>query len=335
MRWLYKYPQARLSRTPTSSRRTARRSRAEPEYELLDTGVFDEDRYFDVFVEYAKASPEDLLVRDHGDEPRAGGRAAPRRCRRCGSATPGALAGRRRSRSCASRRAGRTRGVIAASHAELGDAVALRRGRRAAALHRERDEPRAPLRHRRTATPYVKDAFHDCVVDGRHEAVNPAERDEGGRASPRSIVGPARPPAFGCGSRTVARGGRDPIRSPSSTRCRRPPARGGRRSIAAHHAGVGRRGRGARHASGARRDALEQAVLLLRRRRWLAEHGVDPLAVDTGGVRNADWDHMENADVISMPDKWEYPWYAAWDLAFHAVALSRWSTPTSPRSSSS
>ena len=68
--------------------------------------------------------------------------------------------------------------------------------------------------------------------------------------------------------------------------------------------------------------------------RWLEEHGADPLYPNqTTQIRNRDWFHMVNDDVISMPDKWEYPWYAAWDLAFHA-SRSRWSTSTSPSSSS-
>ena len=71
------------------SRRTARRGRGEPEFELADTGVFDDDRYFDVFAEYAKASPDDVLHRDHGRQPRARAGAAACCCRRSGSATPG------------------------------------------------------------------------------------------------------------------------------------------------------------------------------------------------------------------------------------------------------
>ena len=57
-------------------------------------------------------------------------------------------------------------------------------------------------------------------------------------------------------------------------------------------------------------------------RRWLGDHGIDPLSGDAPESRNVHWQHMLNADVISMPDKWEYPWFAAWDLAFHVIALS-------------
>ena len=89
------------------------------------------------------------------------------------------------------------------------------------------------------------------------------------------------------------------------------------------HAGVGQRGRRARHAPGLRGDLLDKAVLFLRRQHVAARarRGSVPLA-DAVPVRNREWFHMVNDDVISMPDKWEYPWYAAWDLAFHAVALA-------------
>ena len=67
---------------------------------------------------------------------------------------------------------------------------------------------------------------------------------------------------------------------------------------------------------------------------WLKEHEAHPLLGGRRAARNAEWFHMFNGDVISMPDKWEYPWYAAWDLAFHTRGARRWSTSTSPRSSS-
>ncbi len=66
---------------------------------------------------------------------------------------------------------------------------------------------------------------------------------------------------------------------------------------------------------------------------WLTEHGIDPLKPGGRFLRNREWFHMINQHIISMPDKWEYPWYAAWDLAFHTIALST-VDPTSPRNSS-
>ena len=154
-------PAGGVSRTTTSSRRTAARSRHELEYELLDTGVFDDDRYFDVFVEYAKASPEDILIRITVAQPRAGGGDA---ARAADALVPQHLVvGRRRARG---RRCGRpaTPASIAASHPELGRALPLLRGRAGAAVHRERDQHRAALRR---AEPHP-------VRQGRHQRLRRA-----------------------------------------------------------------------------------------------------------------------------------------------------------------
>ena len=100
-------------------------------------------------------------------------------------------------------------------------------------------------------------------------------------------------------------------------------AQRGGRVLPILHAGVRQRGRRARHATGLRRPVLDQAVFFFDVNMWLREHGVHPLDSPASvSIRNRHWFHMFNDDVISMPDKWEYPWYAAWDLAFHAVALA-------------
>ena len=136
MKYLYKYPQREFPyRDLVETNR--RRTREEFEYELLDTGIFDDDRYFDVFLEYAKAGPDDILIRVSGPQPRARGGAAPRCCRRCGSATPGRGETRAPSRSCA-RPAGRS----SASHPELGDYTLVLRRRAGAAVHGEREQRR-------------------------------------------------------------------------------------------------------------------------------------------------------------------------------------------------
>ena len=155
MKYLYKYPQARLPLRRPRRDEPRRRRGSELEYELLDTGVFDEDRYFDVFVEYAKAAPEDILIRITARQPRAGGgRAAPPAdalvpqhlvvLDRGHAAKPALRAGRRRPRASAS---------LAATHPELGRALPLLRRRRPAALHRERDQQRAALRGTERASP--------------------------------------------------------------------------------------------------------------------------------------------------------------------------------------
>ena len=168
MKALYKYPQAEFpyARLVDENRR---RGRSDPEFELADTGVFDDDRYFDVFAEYAKAAPERHPDPHHGRQPRPRGGARCTCCRRCGSATPGRGAARGEGYWPKPRhRAPPADGRSIAEHASLGrfrlDARRRRRRRRRrAAVHRERDERRAALRQRRTPTPYVKDAFHEYV----------------------------------------------------------------------------------------------------------------------------------------------------------------------------
>ena len=168
--YLYKYPQAAFPYDEPGQRRTARATAHELEYELLDTGIFDDDRYFDVFVEYAKAAPEDILVRitvaNRGPEAatihllptlwfrntwalEAGPRPAARWAR---------SAGVRRSASHAG--AGRLRASTAEGNPEL--------------LFTENETNTERLWRQPNATPYVKDAFHRYVVDGERDAVNPS-----------------------------------------------------------------------------------------------------------------------------------------------------------------
>ena len=166
-------PAGGVSLRATWSRRTGAASREELEYELLDTGVFDDDRYFDVFVEYAKAWPEDMLVRITVAQPRA---ARPRGCtccRRCGSATPGRGAGwRARSRSL---RAGRRRASSRPAHPRARRVLALLRGRPGAAVHRERDEHGAALGPAERVALRQGRASTTTSSRGSTDAVNPAQ----------------------------------------------------------------------------------------------------------------------------------------------------------------
>ena len=187
MKYLYKYPQAAFPYDDLVRTNRERGAAQRAEYELLDTGVFDEDRYFDVFVEYAKAAPEDVLIRITVQQPRPGGGRRCTCCRPSGSATPGR--GRRppaRGRSLRARSPGRERSAIAAQRRELGDALpAAPKASAGAPLHRERDERRAPVR------PAERDALRQgrhsttTSVDGRDERRQPgAARDEGGGPLP-------------------------------------------------------------------------------------------------------------------------------------------------------
>ena len=279
MKYLYKYPQREFPYGDLVET-NRRRSREEFEYELLDTGVFDDDRYFDVFVEYAKAAPEDILIRItvHNRGPEAArlhvlptlwfrntwswgddDRKPSLRAGRAGVDRGLASRARRRTRcpatgrrSCCSPRTRATRSVSGAS---------------------------------RTPSPYVKDAFHRYVVSGSSDAVNPAQT--GTKAAAHYVLDV---PAGGSQIvRAAADGGRgapsafsgfDADRSRAGSPTPTSSTSGSRRSSL-------ERGRAARPPPGARRDAVEQAVLLLRPRQWLSEHQ-QPSAARVRAARRAE-----------------------------------------------
>jgi hypothetical protein len=316
MKWLYKYPQRAypyLDLLTTNRQRT----RGEFEYELVDTGVFEGGRYFDVFVEYAKASPEDLLVRitvvNRGPD-RATLHLLPTLLFRNAWSAGAARPELRRARSHAGT------SIIAAQHPQLGQRW----------LHVDGDTPLyftenetncERLFGTRNETPYVKDGIERHVVNADKGAVNPAE--VGTKAAAHHRI------ELGAGETTTLR-----------LRLTDVAPEGRARPFTGFDAVVERRQREADefYAALTPPQATEDESRVLRQAlagmlwskqyyyfdvdKWLAEHGIDVLSGDGGALRNREWGHMINADVISMPDKWEYPWYAAWDLAFHAIALA-------------
>jgi len=314
MKYLYKYPQAAYPYDDIV-RTNGRRGRHEPEYELLDTGVFDDDRYFDVVVEYAKAGPEDLLVEVsvHNRGPEA----APIHVlptvwfRNTWSWSSGAAR--------PSLRAGRP-GVVELSHPEMGERHFACDGE-ATLLFTENETNAERLFGVPNRTPYVKDAFDRYLVRGETGAVNP-ERTGTKAAAHYSVVVPAG------GSRVfrlrlseaAPRKAGDPFADFDAVlEARRNEADEFYASVIP--AAVGE--------DGARVMRQALAGMMWTKQfynydldTWLAEHGADPFRPRRAAPRNAHWHHMANADVISMPDKWEYPWYAAWDLAFHVLALT-------------
>ena len=318
MRALYKYPQREYPYLRLVEE-SARRGREEPELELLDTGVFDDDRYFDVLVEYAKASPNDVLIRvtvdNRGPEPAplhllptlvapqyldlgAGG----------AEAAPGPDGG-------AGRRAG---GAPGASGAVAGLPL-LRRRRAPLALHRQRDERSPPVRRRPARRrPEGRVPRGDRPRPGR--ALAGGRRGDEARAPlpPRHPAGRADDPPVPAGRRVAAGAVRPGVRAIVAAR---------QREADEFYATVipERLGEDARSVM---RQAL--AGMLWSKqwyhydvRRWLeGDPGQPPPPPERRRGRNAEWGHLYNDDVISMPDKWEYPWYAAWDLAFHTIALA-------------
>jgi hypothetical protein len=317
MKWLYKYPQRAYPYFDLVAT-NRRRSRDESEYELIDTGIFADDRYFDVVVEYGKAAPEDLLVRieitNRGPEASTL-HVLPtlwfRNTWRYWPHTP--MPSLRRLLSGADER------VIVASHHELGERWLF-------------VEPDAPLlftdnetNNRRlfgtpNASEFVKDGINDYVVHQRREGVN-AKAGTKSAADCAVTVAP--------GSTAVLRlrlSNRGPIGAFDRFADFDATFDARRREADEFYAAITPASASA-DAAAVMRQAL--AGMLWTKQRyffdlemWLAEHGIGASSVRGGGVRNDGWGHMVNADVISMPDKWEYPWYAAWDLAFQAVALS-------------
>jgi hypothetical protein len=312
MKYLYKYPQLEFPyRDLVETNR--RRSREEFEYELLDTGVFEDDRYFDVFVEYAKADPEDLLIRitvyNRGPElavlhvlPTLWFRNTWSWEQSAQKPSLGQIAD----------------GTIRAAHPQLGDRTLSCEGH-PELLFTENESNATHLWGQPNPSPYVKDAFHEYLVSRQTSAINPAK--VGTKAAAHYIV--EVPPA---GSKVLRlRLGDQPSAHPFATfdstfSERRADADEFYDRISPHSLSEEERR--------VHRQAL--AGMLWSKQyyyfdldKWLDEHNAHPMTSSGNRrSRNTEWFHMLNSDIISMPDKWEYPWYAAWDLAFHTLALS-------------
>jgi len=312
MKHLYKYPQAEFPYRDLVQT-NKRRSREEFEYELLDTGVFDKDRYFDVFVEYAKADPEDILIKIsvHNRGPEAAElHVLPTLWFR------NTWSWERDADKPVLRQGGE--GAVLASHPQLGDRTLQCEGN-PELLFTENESNAKRLWGQPNPSPYVKDAFHEYVVSGRREAVNPSRIGTKAAAHYRLQV-----PAGG--SKTVrlrlsAKPPAEPFKTFDETfAARLADADEFYDRITPHSLSEDERR--------VHRQAL--AGMLWTKQyyyfdldRWLEEHDSHPLlGSGRGRARNTEWFHMLNRDVISMPDKWEYPWYAAWDLAFHTIALA-------------
>jgi hypothetical protein len=318
MKWLYKYPQAAYPYAELIEA-NRRRGRFGFEYELLDTGVFDDDRYWDVFVEYAKESPEDVLVRitaaNRGPE-NASLTLLPtlwfRNTWTWWPDTPKPVL----------RQVPGPRGtsVISASHAELGERWLYVEGE-VQLLFTENETNTARLFGTPNASPYVKDGINDYIVRGVRDAVNPA--DAGTKAAAHCQVSVA-------GGKTAALRLRlsdiSPGKMPEPFKDFDRTFDARLREADEFYAAVSPPS-ASEDAARVMRQALSgmlwtKQYYLFDADKWLEEHNADPFALYVRPVRNREWVHMVNDHVISMPDKWEYPWYAAWDLAFHTIALS-------------
>jgi hypothetical protein len=317
MRALYKYPQAAFPYAQLVEE-NRRRDRRAPEYELIDTGVFDDDRYFDVEIVYAKASPDDILIQitagNRGPETAvlhllptlwfrntwSWDSAVRRPALRAGEGVRG-------------------RAIIEVEEESLGrrwlhcegapDLLFTENETNVARLHAE------PNWH-----PWVKDGFHDYLVGGRRDAVNP------GRVGTK---------AAGHYQLTI------PAGQAATVRLRLTDTASAAAFGPTFATTLASRQREAdefyatvipAHLSPDARLVMRQALggLLWSKqfyhyyvRRWLTgDPALPPPPPERRGGRNREWLHLYNEDIISMPDKWEYPWYAAWDLAFHCIGLA-------------
>ena len=310
-------------------RRTGGAARPSREFELADTGVFDEQpllrRVRRVRQGGARRHPDP----HHGRQPRARGRAAARAAH---AVVPQHLVLGPHGRGLR---------PTARSMASIGDGTVLARppgaGRVRAGARTAAADGRPPSccspRTRPTtsgcsaspnATPYVKDAFHDYVVDGRHDAVNPGRDGTKAAAAIRLDVpaggerrvapAPDRPR-----TRRPARPRRSPDFDDLSPRAAARPTRSTRAAAAGSHAEDE-----ARRAPGLRGLLWTKQFYHYVVEDWLeGDPAQPPPPPERRDGRNGDWRHLYNRDVISMPDKWEYPWFAAWDLAFHMIPLAR------------
>jgi hypothetical protein len=314
MKYLYKYPQRAFPYADLVET-NRRRSRAEPEYELLDTGAFSESRYFDVFVEYAKASPEDMLIRiravNRGPEAADLHLLPTLWFRNTWSSGPDTAKPALRAAP------GRWQ-TVAASHPELGD---FRLGVETPGplLFTDNETNAGRLFGAPNAAPFVKDGFHEFVVHGRRDVVNPSGSGTKVAALHRTRVAAGGTEILRVRFCNAASAGDPLARFDTIVEKRRSEADDFYQDLTPP--GVGE------DAARVMRQALSgmlwgKQYYFFDANRWLTEHGADPFAASSRAVRNGDWAHMVNDHVISMPDKWEYPWYAAWDLAFHAIALA-------------
>jgi Mannosylglycerate hydrolase MGH1-like glycoside hydrolase domain len=315
MKYLYKYPQTAFPYDDLVATNTAR-TRLDYEYELLDTGVFADSRYFDVLVEYAKASPDDLLIRITATN--RGPAAAPLHV------LPTLWF---RNTWSWDGKSETTRPVlkalddgvtIRAAHPDLGERF-FHAEAPAALLFTENETNRERFNVGTSATPYVKDGFHERLVNGRHEAVNPAMTGTKGAAHYAMTIAP--------GASQVLRLRLSDVRAAHDPAAFDAVVQDRRREADEFYANV--------IPASLDEDSarvMRQALggMLWSKQfynydvdRWLTDRGADPFnSRRRTAPRNDRWHHMLNADVISMPDKWEYPWYAAWDLAFHVLALT-------------
>ncbi|MFA6917094.1 MAG: glucosidase [Parachlamydiales bacterium] len=316
MKYLYKYPQ---NAYPYSQLVTenSKRSRTEKEFELIDTGIFNENKYFDVYIEYAKEGPEDILVKinafNRGKEPASLHLLPTLWFRNTWTY------GKDVTKPTLKRFEGKGSTVIA-SMEKLGDYFLYCEGD-APLLFTENETNNERLFGTANNSSFVKDGINDYVIHGNKGAVNAEEI--GSKVSPHYLLS-----IQGGGSASVklrlrkGEGQIDALLGADFDRIFEVRLKEADEFYNAMSIGM----------DSDKKRVLRQAMAgmlwskqyyLFEVDKWLRERQADPFSLPSKESRNKEWFHMINDHIISMPDKWEYPWYAAWDLAFHSIALSQ------------
>lgn len=323
MKYLYKYPQAAYPYVDLIET-NRQRNRDQPEYELLDTGIFDNDRYFDIFVEYTKADAEDILIKitahNRGSEP-----------------APLHILPTLWFRNTWSWEDGGSKPVLTAISADCKPVIHAYHTDELFQeyitdyyLYCDADVPllftENETNHERlsgciNASPYTKDGLNDYIVHQKQDAINP--RQTGTKAAPHyefQVAANASQTIRLRLSRTAPDAAADCFADFDAIfRTRLAEANQFYDHIIPTEV----------QKDVDRTNVMRQALagMLWTKQyfyydvdKWLKEHHLTP--EQRKHARNGDWFHMLNDDIISMPDKWEYPWYAAWDLAFHMLPLS-------------
>ncbi len=321
---LYKYPQAEYPYRSLIDE-NARRDKSAPEFELADTGILDENRYFDVTIEYAKSSPEDILIRITASN--RGPEEAPLWLMPTLWFRNTWSWGRSSEEHSTKPSISLSGGALIAEHEFFGS-YRLAFGPVAGSaepetLFTDNETNNGRLFGSPNSSPYVKDAFHEYVVHGKSDAVDPARRGTKAAVLYRLQI-PAR------GSVEIEL--RLSALPESSKRPFGPEfaaiIRKRREEADAFYASVSP----STFTSEERSVARQAYAGLLWSKQfyhyvvpyWLEGDPAQPGPPESRKQgRNSEWTHLYNRDVISMPDKWEYPWYAAWDLAFHMIPFAK------------
>jgi Glycosyl hydrolase family 63 C-terminal domain len=320
MRMLYKYPQAEFPYQELVDANRAR-GRAGREYELADTGIFDAQRYFDVFVEYAKAGPEDILVRievaNRGPE-RAELDVLPTLWFRNTWSWNG---NRGRPSIRTVRPSPRGGAAVVAQHGQEGSLFLGCEGQ-PELLFTENDTNLSRLHGVPNGSHFVKDGFDEYVVHGKAGAVNPDEVGTKAAARYRLAIAPGASEVLRLRLRRDLPAGADAIGADFEAvfAARKEEADAFYRTLTPSRL------------SADSKQVMRQALAGMLWSKQFYHYAVrdwqegDPAQPRPSPARrngrNADWGHVYSSDVLSMPDKWEYPWFAAWDLAFHCIPLA-------------